>query len=96
MPVAALLAIIEALTPAQWLALLGMIPTIITTGEDAWAAGKEAFSTLRQVVDAVNGRMETPGVSHSDAASQLRTEGFAVSGWTDQETNDWMNHASGG
>lgn len=95
MPVAALLAIIEALSPAQWLALVGMIPTIITTGEDAWAAGKEVFATLSQVVNAVNGRM-AGGVSHSEAASQLRTEGFAVSGWTDQETNDWMNHASGG
>lgn len=96
MPISAILAIIEALSPAQWLAILGMLPTIYKTIEDTWAAGKEVVATLKQVIGAIDNKMATPGVSHSDAASQLITEGFAVPGWNDAETNAWMNHASGG
>lgn len=94
MPISVILGVIEALTPAQWLAILGMLPTIYKTLEDGWAFGKEAVAMIQQVVGAIDNKMETPGVSHSDAASQLRTEGFAVPGWSDQATRQWMDNVT--
>jgi hypothetical protein len=91
MPIAAILALVAALSPAQWGLILGMLPPLIQGAE---AIIPRVGQGVHAIIAAVQGRMASHNVSHTDAAKALITEGFAVPGWTDAETKAWLDNAT--
>ena len=81
-----LLGLIAAMSPAEWSLLLGLVPALVQVGG---AVG----SIVGQVALAIGAKMST-GMSHSEAASALAAEGFAVKGWSDAETQKWLDNAT--
>jgi len=81
-----LLGLIAAMSPAEWSLLLSLIPSLIQVGG-------VVGNIVGQVASAIGAKMAT-GMSHSEAASALATEGFAVPGWSDAETQKWLDRAT--
>lgn len=81
------LALLAAMTKAEWNKLTAVVPKLIDVGGGFGTATAEVFH-------AVEKKIET-GLSHTEAANELITEGFAVKGWTDEETQKWLDNATG-
>lgn len=91
MPIAAILALVAALSPAQWGLILSLIPPLIQGAE---AVVPMVGQGVHAIIAAVQGRMASHSVSHADAAKALIIEGFAVPGWSDAETQAWLDNAT--
>lgn len=90
-------AIIKELVPAM-IAAEPYIVEAVQKGESAFEAANSASPTLGGKLKALAEKIPMPsGVNwstHLDNVTKAATPGFAVPGWTDQETKAWIDNAT--